>query len=58
MRVQMQEYLDASDAHVEALSLIFLMHSIEGFCIDGSVAFEQIRRFINPAFGENAATTS
>jgi hypothetical protein len=49
----MQQYLDASDAHVEALSLIFLMHSIEGFCIDGSVAFEHIRRLIKTGFRQS-----
>ena len=53
MRVQMQQYLDASDPHVEALSLIFLMHSIEGFCIDGSIAYEHIRRLIKTGFRQS-----
>lgn len=53
MLIQMQQYLDAPDPHVEALSLIFLMHSIEGFCIDGSVAYEHIRRLIKTGFRQS-----
>ena len=53
MRVQTQEFLDASDSQVEALSLIFLMHSVEGFCIDGSIAFEHIRRLIKTGFRQS-----
>jgi hypothetical protein len=52
--VQLQEYVKITDPQVEAVSLIFLLHALQNYALDWSVALEQVRRLIKTGFSRSA----